>query len=93
MIRGIVSPRYFLAHAMAESDHEQITRDRGRIDELEARLAEQDQSILELSDEIFRQQQHIGQLETQLRHLAERVKSLATAAAAPDPADEVPPHY
>jgi uncharacterized coiled-coil protein SlyX len=28
-----------------------------RIDELEARLAQQDQSLLELSDELYRQQQ------------------------------------
>jgi SlyX protein len=65
-----------------------------RIDELEARLAMQDQSIIELSDEIYRQQRRIGELEHQLRVLVQRLEALASPAAeANDPADEVPPHY
>lgn len=65
-----------------------------RIDELEARLAMQDQSILELSDEIYRQQRRIGELEQLLRAVAQRLEALASpGAAAGDPADEVPPHY
>jgi len=64
-----------------------------RIDELEARLALQDQSILELSDEIYRQQRRVGELEDQLRVLAQRIEIAATPAATGDPADEVPPHY
>ena len=64
-----------------------------RIDELEARLALQDQSILELSDEIYRQQRQIGQLESMVRDLAERLRTLASAGSESDPAHEVPPHY
>jgi uncharacterized coiled-coil protein SlyX len=64
-----------------------------RIDELESRLAQQDQSILELSDEIYRQQRDIAQLEAQVRSLTERLRSVAAAEPANDAADEIPPHY
>jgi uncharacterized coiled-coil protein SlyX len=64
-----------------------------RIDELEARLALQDQSILELSDEVFRQQRRIGELEDRLRVLAERLDALTAPVDPRDPSDEVPPHY
>jgi SlyX protein len=65
-----------------------------RLDELEARLAQQDQSILDLSDEIYRQQRTITELELQLRHVGERLRTMTVAEhQAGDPADEVPPHY
>lgn len=64
-----------------------------RIDELEARLALQDQSILVLSDEIYRQQRRVSELEDRLRALAQRLETLASPAETRDPADEVPPHY
>lgn len=64
-----------------------------RIDELETRLALQDQSILELSDEMYRQQRRMGELEDQLRMLTQRLETLAAPAEARDSADEVPPHY
>jgi SlyX protein len=65
----------------------------GRIDELEARLAQQDQSIIELGDEVYRQQQQIARLELQLLHLADRMLSIAAGDTPGDPADETPPHY
>ena len=64
-----------------------------RIDELEARLAQQDQSLLELSDELYRQQQQIAKLELELRHLAGRLKAIAIPGPANEPQDETPPHY
>jgi SlyX protein len=64
-----------------------------RIDELEARLALQDQSIVELSDEIYRQQRRVSALEDRLRALALRLEALTAPAETRDPADEVPPHY
>lgn len=68
--------------------------DSARIDELEVRVAQQDQSILELSDEIYRQQREIAGLELRLRELGERVRALAEASGpAPGPVDERPPHY
>jgi uncharacterized coiled-coil protein SlyX len=67
------------------------TRSERRIDELEARLAEQDQSILELSDEVYRQQKQIAKLETEVQRLAERLKTQPQGAAGNAP--EIPPHY
>lgn len=64
-----------------------------RIDELEARLALQDQSLLELSDEVYRQQRRIAELERQLTALTDRMTALAERAPAPAEADERPPHY
>ena len=76
---------------MAPPNDEQ-QRTSARIDELESRLALQDQALLTLSDELYRQQRQIAQLETQLRQLGDRVRTL-NAPEAPQPADEIPPHY
>jgi uncharacterized coiled-coil protein SlyX len=62
-----------------------------RIDELEARLAQQDQSIVELGDEIYRQQRQIAQLERKLLDLTDRLRVAAQPESAPT--DETPPHY
>jgi uncharacterized coiled-coil protein SlyX len=64
-----------------------------RIDELEARLAQQEHSILALSDELYQQQQQTAQLEIQVRHLADRLKTLASTESGTSPGDEKPPHY
>ncbi len=72
------------------NDEQQRTS--ARIDELESRLAQQDQALLTLSDEVYRQQRQITQLETQLRQLVDRVRTLS-APETPQPADEIPPHY
>jgi uncharacterized coiled-coil protein SlyX len=65
----------------------------GRIIELETRLTQQDQSLLVLSDELYRQQQQIAELASTVRFLAERVQAIASAEPAPNSEDEVPPHY
>ena len=64
-----------------------------RIDELEARLAQQDHSILGLSDELYKQQQQIARLEIEVRHLVERVQRVETEEPLGDSPYEVPPHY
>ena len=64
-----------------------------RIDELETRLALQDQSLLELSDEVYRQQRRIAELERQLKSLTDRMTALAERASTATEADERPPHY
>jgi uncharacterized coiled-coil protein SlyX len=69
------------------------TDNEARIDELESRLAQQDQSILELSDELYRQQQQIAQLEMQVRQLSARLTEATPPEPSGNPADEVPPHY
>ena len=67
--------------------------DKQRIDDLEAKLAHQDQTILELSDEIYEQQKQITRLEAQGRELVARLESLAGGDGATDAGDEKPPHY
>jgi SlyX protein len=69
------------------------TDSEARIDELESRLALQDQSILELSDEIYRQQQQIAQLELRVTQLIARLTEGAPPEPEGNPVDEVPPHY
>lgn len=65
-----------------------------RIDELEARLAQQDHSIVELSDEVYQQQKQIGQLEIMVRHLVERLQQVEPQGSqSNDSTDEIPPHY
>ena len=63
-----------------------------RFGDLEARIAEQEKAIAELSGELYRQQRHVAQLDTQVRHLVERIRAL-TAEPAPSAQDETPPHY
>lgn len=64
-----------------------------RIDELESRLALQDHSLLELSDEVYRQQRRIAELERQLKLLTDRMTAIAERTPAPAESDERPPHY
>ena len=64
-----------------------------RIDELEARLTQQDQSSLDMSDEVYRQQRQIAELERQLRHLNDRLKEIDVPRPHTDSIDETPPHY
>lgn len=64
-----------------------------RIDELEARLAQQDHSILGLSDEVYQQQKQIARLEIEVRHLAERLLRIEPQESPSDSMDETPPHY
>jgi SlyX protein len=78
---------------MKRPDPSPTINDNERIDELETRLAQQEQSLLELSDEMYRQQQQIARLELELRHLAERLKAIAIPEAGNEPQDETPPHY
>jgi len=64
-----------------------------RLVDVETRVAHQDQAIHELSEELYRQQQQLVQLEARWRSLVERVESLGGGAAEGDAADEIPPHY
>ena len=64
-----------------------------RLMDLETRIAHQDQSIHELSEEIFQQQKQIALLEDRCRRLLERLESIAAAETAGGPGDEIPPHY
>lgn len=98
--RGIVTAR--IAPRVPRGDpnnmwkwkmHQAKTNTDARIDELEARLAQQEHSLLELSDELYQQQQQVAQLEVKVRHLADRLKLVEPRDTAGNSADEVPPHY
>ncbi|TDU32134.1 SlyX protein [Panacagrimonas perspica] len=64
-----------------------------RFIDLETRLAYQDESIRSLSDTLARQQKRIDQLESLVRQLLDRVKSMNEPVYKGTPADEIPPHY
>jgi uncharacterized coiled-coil protein SlyX len=78
---------------MTRSDDRRPPATEARIDELEARLAQQDQSVLELSDELYRQQRQIAQLTEELRAVRARFDALASREPPPGSTDELPPHY
>lgn len=64
-----------------------------RIEELETRLAYQEELLQVLNDVVTRQQKQIEQLEASCRQLAERLRAPEGGVFRGTPADEVPPHY
>jgi len=64
-----------------------------KINELETRIAHQDHSIEKMSDEIYRQQKQIVQLEDKVSWLVERLELVAPPKSSNDEPDETPPHY
>jgi SlyX protein len=64
-----------------------------RLIDLEARIAHQDHSLNELSDEVFRQRKQLGHLEATCKYLLERFRTLNEPTTDGDPGAEQPPHY
>ncbi|CAM3284043.1 SlyX family protein [Cupriavidus taiwanensis] len=64
-----------------------------RLNELEIKLAFQEDLLDTLNSTVARQQQQIDLLQEQFRALYQQVRSAATTAAEADPAQEIPPHY
>lgn len=66
-----------------------------RLDELESRLAFQDDLIESLNGIVARQDREMARLELRVKALAEKLEDIAESAAAPgsSPGHEVPPHY
>lgn len=66
-----------------------------RLDELESRLAFQDQLLEELNQVVSRQDGEILRLKNELKILKGRVQELNAAMPGQtfNPDDEVPPHY
>ena len=60
---------------------------------LESRIAHQDQSIHELSDELYRQRKQLEQLEATCQRLLERIRTLTEPTGNEDHGTEQPPHY
>ena len=66
-----------------------------RLDELESRLAFQDDLIESLNEIIARQDRELGRLELRVKALGEKLNDFAESADMPgfSPGHEVPPHY
>ena len=64
-----------------------------RIEELEMRLAHQDQALEELGNEVYRQQEQITKLETAVRQLATRLAESEASQPSGNASEEIPPHY
>ena len=64
-----------------------------RLEEVEARLAHQENTINELSAVIYRQQQQLDKLQAGYATLVSRVKELLAIADSENHTDTPPPHY
>lgn len=66
-----------------------------RLEELESRLAFQDDLIETLNETVARQDRDLARLELKVKSLSEKINDLSEAGAAliSTPGDEVPPHY
>ena len=63
-----------------------------RLERIETKLSFAEDLLEELNRLVFRQQEQIASLQTQLSRLLERGEQSSTAAPR-DPRDERPPHY
>lgn len=67
-----------------------------RLTELETRVAFQEDAIAAINEELATHIQRIYELETQLRHLHQKLADLSSAAETqvqPQEAESPPPHY
>jgi SlyX protein len=64
-----------------------------RLEQIEVKLAYQEDTIRELGDVIYRQQQLIDALQQLCRQLEERIASIADPGPPVPAEDETPPHY
>lgn len=64
-----------------------------RIDELESRLALADHAILELSNELYRQQKKLNEVESLIEALMNHLQQIDAAPSAQSAGDDIPPHY
>ncbi len=64
-----------------------------RLEQIEIKLAYQDDALRQLSDVVYRQQQQIEVLHSHCQRLDERITSASAAGAPPSTEDEKPPHY
>jgi len=72
---------------------ESSTDAEARINDLESRLTLTDHAIVELSNEVYRQQQQLTELESLIKALTNHIKQIDAVHSARDTADDVPPHY
>ena len=75
---------------MTEATKQQLL---DKIEDLECKLAFQEQSIEELNDALSQQQILISKMQDQMKYVANKVKNMDTSNMA-DPSEETPPpHY
>lgn len=70
-----------------------MTDQTSRLDELEIRIAHQDQTIEDLNEAITAQWKLIETLQREVSRLTDRVASAEDALADAPPANRPPPHY
>ena len=64
-----------------------------RLDELETRLAFQDQLVEELNKQVFEQDKRLQKLEATCKSLSKQLLDLTEDAPAAEIDDQPPPHY
>lgn len=64
-----------------------------RIENLETKIAFQDDTIESLNDSIAQQQQQIAQMTFKMNHMVERLKSIQPSNVASQEEETPPPHY
>jgi uncharacterized coiled-coil protein SlyX len=64
-----------------------------RIDDLESRLTLADHAIGELSDEVYRQQKKLTELESLIDTLTDRLQQFDATQSTRHADDDIPPHY
>ena len=69
-----------------------MANDDVRLEELESKVAFQEDTIQKLNDVVIEQDARIHDLETSLRLLLDNIRAQATGIEI-EPADEPPPHY
>ncbi len=70
-----------------------VTKLEHRIEELECKLAFQEQTIDELNDALSNQQLLLTKMQDQMKYVANKIKTMDTSNLA-DPSEETPPpHY
>ncbi|MEC6815455.1 SlyX family protein [Photobacterium toruni] len=71
----------------------EIEQRQSRLDELEMKLAFQEQTIDELNDALTKQQFMIDRMEVQLKFMVGKVKGMQTSNMADESEETPPPHY
>lgn len=71
----------------------EIQQLQSRLDELEMKLAFQEQTIDELNEALTKQQFMIDRMEVQLKFMVGKVKGMQTSNMADESEETPPPHY
>ena len=67
--------------------------DESRLEEIEVKLAFQEQSLQELSDVVYRQERSLEAIEERLAIISERLSQVLESVPDATPEDPPPPHY